>query len=118
MDSVKNDIGKLTMDDFLIMCSGKNDASRSDLRNAFHDVISFVKNVNQTNVILVSISYRHDLMNSHINTLRTGDIFLCPALLNVVDRWHIIMTLGHVMLKYTIPCSGTTQLQCRMVHIL
>jgi hypothetical protein len=43
-----------------------------------------------------------------LNTLRTGGIFLCPALLNVADQWHIIMILGHVMLKHTIPCSGAT----------
>jgi predicted nucleotide-binding protein (sugar kinase/HSP70/actin superfamily) len=55
------------MDDFLIMCSGTSDASRNNLRKVFRDVISFVKSVNQTNVILVSIPYRHDLMNSHID---------------------------------------------------
>jgi hypothetical protein len=43
MESVKSDIGKLTMDYFLIMCSGSNDAERSDFRKVFHDVISFVK---------------------------------------------------------------------------
>jgi predicted Ser/Thr protein kinase len=78
MDSVKSDIGKLTMDDFLIMCSGTNDASRNVLREVFHGVISFVKSVNQTNLILVSIPYRHDLMNSHINSeIKIFNMKLC-----------------------------------------
>jgi lysophospholipase L1-like esterase len=68
METVQSDIRKLTMDNFLIVCSGSNDANSNDLRKAFHDVISFVKSVNQTNVILVSIPYRYDLMNSHINS--------------------------------------------------
>jgi hypothetical protein len=68
MESVKSDIGKLTMDDFLIMCSGSNDVNRNDLSKVFHDVTSFVRSVNQTNVILISIPYRYDLMNSHINS--------------------------------------------------
>jgi hypothetical protein len=72
MGTVQSDIRKLTMDDFLIVCSGSNYANSNDLRKAFHDVISFVKSVNQTNVILVSIPYRYDLMNSNINSEITG----------------------------------------------
>jgi hypothetical protein len=49
------------------MCSGSNDAERSDFRKVFHDVISFVKSVQHTNVILVSIPYRYDLMSSDTN---------------------------------------------------
>jgi hypothetical protein len=67
MESVKSDFGKLTMDYFLLMCSGSNDAERSDFRKVFHDVISFVKSVKHTNVILGSIPYRYDLMSSYIN---------------------------------------------------
>jgi hypothetical protein len=62
MESVKSDIEKLTMDDFLIMCSGSNDAKRIDFRKVFHDVINFVKSVKHTNVILVSIPCRYDLI--------------------------------------------------------
>jgi hypothetical protein len=42
--------------------------------------------------------------------LRTGRIILCFSLLNVADRSHNIMILGHVKLHHTIPCSGTTQM--------
>jgi lysophospholipase L1-like esterase len=69
MESVKSDIEKLTMDDFLIMCSGSNDVNRNDLRKVFfNDVTSFVKSVNQTNIILISIPYRYDFKNSYINS--------------------------------------------------
>jgi hypothetical protein len=41
--------------------------------------------------------------------LRTGHIILCVWLLNVADRAHNIIILGHVMLQSTIPCSGDMQ---------
>jgi hypothetical protein len=68
MELVKSDIGKLTMDDFLIMSSGSNDAKRNDLRKVFPDVISVLNAFYKINVILVSISYRYDLTSSHINS--------------------------------------------------
>jgi hypothetical protein len=37
-DSVKSHIGKLTLHDFLIICSGSNDTNRNYMRNVFHDV--------------------------------------------------------------------------------
>jgi archaellum biogenesis ATPase FlaH len=68
MESVKSDIGKLTMDDFSIMCSGSNGAKRNDPRKVFHDVINFVKSVKHTTVILVSIPHRYARISSHINS--------------------------------------------------
>jgi hypothetical protein len=38
-NSVKGDIGKLAVEDFLIICSGSNDTNR----NVFHDVTRFEK---------------------------------------------------------------------------
>jgi hypothetical protein len=35
MKSAKSESGELTMEDFLVVCSGANDASRNDLRNGF-----------------------------------------------------------------------------------
>jgi hypothetical protein len=40
------------------------------------------------------------------NSLRTGIILIWFWLLNVVDRSHNIMILGHAMLKHTILCTG------------
>lgn len=61
-DSVKNDNGNLTMYDFLIICSGSNYTNINDLRNVLHDVTRFAKSIIQTNVVLVSIPYRHNLI--------------------------------------------------------
>jgi hypothetical protein len=68
MKSAKSESLKLTMEDFLVVSSGANDASRNDLRNGFCEVISFVKSVDQTNVILVGIPHRYDLGSSQINS--------------------------------------------------
>jgi hypothetical protein len=78
LESAKSDIESLTMDDFLILCCGSNDVNNNDLRKAFHSVTSFVKNANQTNVILLCIPCRYDLMNSHINSeIRAFNRKLC-----------------------------------------
>jgi hypothetical protein len=46
----------------------------------------------------------------NLNTLRTSRLILGVWLLNVADRAHNIRLLGHVMLKYSIPCSGDMQM--------
>jgi hypothetical protein len=56
------------MEDFQVVSSGANYASRNDLRNGFYEVISFVKSVDQTNVILVGIPHRYDLGSSQYNS--------------------------------------------------
>jgi hypothetical protein len=66
-ESVRSEVKKLTMDDILIVCSGSNYANSNDLSKVFHDVISFVRSLNHTNVILVNITYRYDLVNSNVN---------------------------------------------------
>jgi hypothetical protein len=67
LESVKSDIEKFTMDDFVIVSSGSNNASINDFRKVFCEVTDFVKSVNQTNVVLLGIPYRYDLGNSQIN---------------------------------------------------
>lgn len=67
-ESAKRDIEKFTIDDFLIVSSGSNNASSNDLRKVFCEVTDFVKSVNQTNVVLVGIPYRYDLRSSQINS--------------------------------------------------
>ena len=52
-ETVKGDIEKLTKNDFLIICSGTNDIDRNSSRNAFKNIT----NVNQTNIIIVSVPY-------------------------------------------------------------
>jgi hypothetical protein len=68
MESTKGEFGKLTMNDFLIICSGMNDMGRSHSKNAFNNITKFIKSVNHSNIILINVPYRHDVMNcSHVN---------------------------------------------------
>ena len=65
----KGVVGKLTMNDFVIICSGTNDIDRNYSRNAFKNITTFIKNVNHTNMILISVPYRYDLTDySHVNS--------------------------------------------------
>jgi hypothetical protein len=61
------DVNKLTKKDFLIVCSGSNDANSNGLDKVFHVVTSFVRSLNHTNAILVNIPHRHDLVSSNVN---------------------------------------------------
>jgi hypothetical protein len=68
METVKGEVGKLTMNDFLIICSGTNDMERNS-RNAFNNITNFIKSSNHTNIILISVPYRHDVTNcSDVNS--------------------------------------------------
>jgi len=58
IEAVKGDVGKLSMNDFLIICSGTADIHRNYSRNAFKNITNFIKNVNHINIILVNVSYR------------------------------------------------------------
>ena len=56
------------MNDFLIICSGRNDTDMNPTRNAFKNSPDFIKSVNHTNIILISVPYRHDVQAySHVN---------------------------------------------------
>jgi hypothetical protein len=48
METAKDEVGNLTKNDFLIMCSGANDIDRNDSRIAFNNITNFIKNVNHT----------------------------------------------------------------------
>ena len=60
-DTTKGDVEKLTMNDFLIICSGTNDIYRNYLSKALKNIINFIKNVNYTNIIIVNVPYRYDV---------------------------------------------------------
>jgi hypothetical protein len=68
IETAKVEVGKLTVNDFLIICSGTNDTDMNPSRNAFKNITDFIKSVNHTNIILISVPYRHDaLVYSHVN---------------------------------------------------
>jgi hypothetical protein len=68
METVKGDLEKLTMNDFLIVCSGTNDTDRNYSSNAFKNITNFIRSVNHTNIFLICVPYRHSMTDySHIN---------------------------------------------------
>jgi hypothetical protein len=70
MKTAKSDVGKLTMNDLLITCSGTNDIDRNHSGNAFKNITNFIKSVNHTNIILISVPHRRDVTDySHVNSM-------------------------------------------------
>jgi hypothetical protein len=57
------------MNDFLIICSGTNDINRNSSKNAVKNITNFIMNVNHTNIIIINVPYRYDVLNHpHINS--------------------------------------------------
>jgi len=76
IETAKSEVGKLTMNDFLIICSGTNGTDTNSSRNAFRNITNFIKSINYTNIILISVPCRHDLpayshVNNNIKTLNS-----------------------------------------------
>jgi lysophospholipase L1-like esterase len=70
LEAAKGDLGKLTMNDFLIVCSGTNDIDRNNSSNAFKNNTNFIKSVNHINITLICVPYRHDVTDySHVNNM-------------------------------------------------
>jgi predicted phosphodiesterase len=68
IETAKVEVGKFSMNDFLIICSGMNDTDTNPSRNAFKNITDFIKSVNHTNIIMISVPYRHDVLDySHVN---------------------------------------------------
>jgi hypothetical protein len=62
------EVGKLTMNDFLIICGGTNGTDTNPSRNPFNNITDFIKGVSHTNVFLIKFPYRHDVPDySHVN---------------------------------------------------
>jgi hypothetical protein len=57
-------------------------------------------------ILITLVTWRHRWSIREFNTLQTGVILIWFWLLNVADRVHNIMILGHTMLQSTIHCSG------------
>jgi hypothetical protein len=84
------------MNDFLIICSGTNDIDRHYSRNAFKNITNFIKNVNHTNIILISVPYRYVVMYySHVNStiksfnsklLKLAKIFSHVSIIEIVNN--------------------------------
>jgi lysophospholipase L1-like esterase len=64
----------LTANDFIILCCGSNDIGKVKLNMVLNDFIEFIKRVTSTNVILLTIPYRHDLKD--FNTSLNNEIII------------------------------------------
>jgi hypothetical protein len=51
METAKGDVDQLTVNDFLIVCSGTNDTDKNYPSIAFKNITHFIKCVNHTNII-------------------------------------------------------------------
>ena len=58
------DVDRLTLNDFLIVCSGTNDTDNNYPNAAFSNITNLIKSINHTNIIIVCVPHRHDLKNS------------------------------------------------------
>lgn len=67
---LKDEVRNLTKNDFLIICSRANDTDRNDSKTAFKNIVNFIKNVNNTNIVLISASLSHNILKySYVNSL-------------------------------------------------
>jgi hypothetical protein len=99
MEKAKGEVGKFTMNDFLIICSGMNDMERNHSINAFNNITNFIKIVNHTSIILISVPYRHDVTNYlHVNSkIKTFNCKL-PKLAKIFSHVNIIEPVNNRLL--------------------
>ena len=58
METVKGDFDRLTLNDFLIVCSGTNDTDNNYPNAAFSNITNLIKSINHTNIIIVCVPHR------------------------------------------------------------
>jgi hypothetical protein len=71
--SAMSDMVNLTKSDIVVFCGGSSEVSKNNSNIALKDVLYFIKDNNNTNIILLSVPHRHDLMDSFCvnNGIRT-----------------------------------------------
>jgi hypothetical protein len=75
--TMKNEVDKLTKNDFLVLSSGSNDINKNDPRSAFRYIVDYMENVRHTNVILIGVPPRFDVEASD-----------CPYLNNIIKHFN------------------------------
>jgi RNase H-fold protein (predicted Holliday junction resolvase) len=55
---------KLTKSDVIVFCGGANDVGMNNAKMALKHITDFIKENNPTNIILLSVPHRHNLMES------------------------------------------------------
>ena len=67
--SAKSDIDGLTKNDVVVVLGGTNDIGKNNSKQGIRNLVSFAKECQHTNLIVMSASNRHDLVNwSCVNT--------------------------------------------------
>ena len=61
VNTANSDIKNLTKND-VIFCGGAKDVAKNNSRMALRHIRNFIKSNNHTNIILVSVPHRHDLI--------------------------------------------------------
>jgi hypothetical protein len=62
-NSVKDTVLTLWNEDVLVFCGDANDVSKSNTKEGLRHILNFVRNNTHTNIVLLSIPYRHDLVS-------------------------------------------------------
>jgi hypothetical protein len=63
-NSAKNEVRKLTKRDVIVFWGGANDVSKNNSKIGLRHIINFVKDNSHTNIILLSVPHRYDLIKS------------------------------------------------------
>jgi hypothetical protein len=66
VEQATKDVDNLLAKDFIILSCGSNDIGRVKLSMVLNDLINFIKTVTYTNVILLTVPYRHDRKGPNI----------------------------------------------------
>jgi lysophospholipase L1-like esterase len=66
LEQATKDVDNLLARDVIILSCGSNDIGRVKLSMVFNDLINFIRRVTYTNVILLTVPYRHDLQGPNI----------------------------------------------------
>jgi hypothetical protein len=89
ISSTKRDIANLNKNDVIVFCGGARDISNNNTQNGLRYLINFVKETKHTNIILISVPHRHDLVywscvNKEVETFNRKLIKLIKPLEHVM----------------------------------
>ena len=63
-ETAKEEVSHLSLDDLIVICSGSIDYELNEFSSTVQNVTNFIKTNNHTNIILINVPFRYDLMNS------------------------------------------------------
>jgi lysophospholipase L1-like esterase len=89
ISSAKRDIANLNKNDVIVFCGGARDISNNNTQNGLRHLMNFVKETKHTNIILISVPHRHDLLywscvNKEVETFNRKLIKLIKPLEHVM----------------------------------